>query len=69
MPAQDMAGKVEMGWWPRRRRGRHAADSTPRHPMTQRMADAAQALRESIEERPKIDKLAEAVRREFGARS
>lgn len=68
MDARDMAGTAEMAWWPKRRQGRHVAGSGESHPITQAMERAAQTLKESIEERPKIDKLAAAVRQEFGVR-
>jgi predicted heme/steroid binding protein len=69
MDVHDMAGTVEMAWWPKRRPGRHTAGPDGGHPITQAMERAAQDLRESIKERPKIDKLAELVRQEFGVRS
>jgi hypothetical protein len=56
-----------MAWWPKRKRGRHTAEPTG-HPITVAMEKAASDLRESIMERPDIDRLAALVRREFGVR-
>lgn len=65
----DMAGTFEMAWWSRRGTGRHSAIPDPSRSRAKAMEDATQNLKDSIKERPKIDKLAALVRQEFGARS
>lgn len=57
-----------MAWWPRRKRGKHAMAPATGHPNVAAMERVAEDLRETINRRPEIDRLAKRVRREFGVR-
>jgi len=68
MDAHDTVGTFEMAWWPRKKRGRHSMAPDPGHPATQAINKAADDLKDSIKDRPEVDRLVQLVQREFGAR-
>jgi hypothetical protein len=66
-----MEETIEMAWWPRRKRGRHAITASNGNGQlaNQAVDRAAKDLQETIKRGSEVDKIVRLVRREFGARS